>query len=109
MLCSARAAGEAGATLWSAGGARGLGGLRARPAGRYPGGGGWRFCWRYWFWQILSSELNRLGVVYVDCVFQSTIFVDHLVFVGDAADSIGSFPSRCQLGGTFGRGGEGED
>ena len=47
-------------------------------------------------------------MVYVDCVFQSTIFLDHLVFIGDAADSIGSFPSRCQLGDTFGRGGEGD-
>ena len=77
--------------------------------GKITWGGGWHFCWRHWFWQIRSGELGRLGVVYVDRAFQSTIFVDHLVFVGDAAGSIGSFPSRCQLGGTFGRGGEGED
>ena len=39
-----------------------------------------------------ERELGRFGVVYVD-----------------AADSIGSFPLRCQLGGTFGRGGESKD
>ena len=63
--------------------------------------GAWRFCWRHWFWQIRSGELGRFGVVYVDCELQSTIFVNCLVFVRDAADSIGSFPSRPQLGGTF--------
>ena len=73
------------------------------------GRGAWRFYWRHWFWQIQSGELGRLGVVYVDCAFQSTIFVDHLVFIGDVADSIGLFPSRCQLGGTFRRGDEGKD
>ena len=38
MLFSVGAAGGVGAKLWSAGGARGLVGRRARPAGRYPRG-----------------------------------------------------------------------
>ena len=40
MAFSAGAAGGAGATLESVGGARSLVGRRARPAGRYPRGGG---------------------------------------------------------------------
>ena len=48
-------------------------------------------------------------MVYVDRTLHISIFVDHLVFTGYAEDAIRSFPSRCQLGGTFGRGGEGED
>ena len=39
MAFSAGAAGGAGATLESAGGARDLAGQQARPAGRYPRGG----------------------------------------------------------------------
>ena len=48
-------------------------------------------------------------MVYVDHTLHFSIFVDHLVPIGYAADAIGSFPSRHQLEGTFGRGGEGED
>ena len=32
-----------------------------------------------------------------------------LIFVGYAADMIGSFPLGCQLGGALGRNGESED
>ena len=48
-------------------------------------------------------------MVYVDRTLYFSIFVDHLVFIRNVADAIGSFPSRRQLGGTFRRGGEGED
>ena len=48
-------------------------------------------------------------MVNVDCSLQSTVFVNHLALVWYAADAIGSFPSWCQLGGSFGRGGECED
>ena len=48
-------------------------------------------------------------MVYVARTLHSSIFVDYRVLIGYAADAIGSFPSRRQLGGTFGRGGEGED
>ena len=48
-------------------------------------------------------------MVYVDRTFHFSIFVDHLIFIGYAADAIKPFPLRRQLGGTFGRGGEGED
>ena len=47
-------------------------------------------------------------MVYVDRTLHFSIFVDHLIFIGYAADAIRPFPLRCQLGGTFGRGGEGE-
>ena len=48
-------------------------------------------------------------MVYVDRTLHFSIFVDHLIFIGYAADTISPFPPKCQLGGTFGRGGEGED
>ena len=48
-------------------------------------------------------------MVYVDRTFYFSIFVDHLIFVRNAADAIGSFPLRCQLGGTFGKAGDGEN
>ena len=48
-------------------------------------------------------------MVYVDRSLQSTIFVNHLVLVGYAADAIGFFPLGCQLGGSLGRGGVRED
>ena len=109
MLLSALAAGGAGATLLSAGGAQGLAGLRARPAGRYPrrgcgasvGGTG----------SEKSGALNLAGLASFMWIVRSTfsIILEHLVLIGYAADTIGSFPSRRQLGGTFRRGGEGED
>ena len=37
------------------------------------------------------------------------IFINHLVLTGYAADTIGSFPSWCQLVGVLGMGGERED
>ena len=40
--------------------------------------------------------------------FYFSIFVNHLILVGYAADTIGSFPSGYQLGGALGRGGEGK-
>ena len=48
-------------------------------------------------------------MIYMNCAFYFAIFINHLVLVGYAADTIGSFPSGCQLGGALGRGGEGED
>ena len=45
----------------------------------------------------------------MDRALQFTIFANHLVLAGYAADTIGSFPSGCQLGGSLGRGGECED
>ena len=45
----------------------------------------------------------------MDITFHFTIFVNHLILVGYAANTIGSFPSRRQLGGAFWRGGECED
>ena len=45
----------------------------------------------------------------MDRSLHSIIFVSHLIFVGYAADVIGSFPSGCQLGGSLCRGGECED
>ena len=80
-----------------------------KPAGRYPSGGRRLFDRWHWFWKVWSGELRGFGVVYVDRSLQSTIFVNHLVLVGYAADAIGSFPSGCQLGGSLGRGGERED
>ena len=109
MVFSAGAAGGAGATLGSAGGAWGLVGRRARPARRYPRGRTWSFSGRYGLWKVWSSKFGRFAMVYVDLTLHFSIFVDHLVLIGYAADAIRSFPSRRQLGGTFGRGGEGED
>ena len=40
---------------------------------------------------------------------QLAIFINHLVLLGYATDTIGSFPSWCQLGGALGRGGERKD
>ena len=48
-------------------------------------------------------------MIYMDRALQFTIFVNYFVLVGYAADTIGSFPSWCQLGGELGRGGECED
>ena len=48
-------------------------------------------------------------MINMDCSLQSIIFVSHLIFVGYAADAIGSFSSGCQLGGLLWRGGEHED
>ena len=45
----------------------------------------------------------------VDCTLYFTVFVNHLILIGYAADTIGPFPSRCQLGGAFWRGGESEE
>ena len=42
----------------------------------------------------------------VDSSFHSIVLVCYLVVVGDAADAEWSFPSGCQLGGSFGRGGK---
>ena len=75
--------------------------------GKITRGGTW--CRRHWFWQIWSSKLCRFGVVDVDCALQPTVFVNYLILVGYAADSIGSFPSGRQLGGSLRRGGECED
>ena len=41
----------------------------------------------------------------MDCALQSTVFINYLILIGYAADSIGSFPSGRQLGGSLGRGG----
>ena len=48
-------------------------------------------------------------MIYMNRAFYFAIFINHLILVGYAADTIGSFPSGCQLGGALGRGGEGED
>ena len=48
-------------------------------------------------------------MVNVDCALQFTIFVNHLILVGYATHTIGSFPSRRQLRGTFWGCGERED
>ena len=48
-------------------------------------------------------------MIYMNLTFYFPIFINHLILVGYAADTIGSFPSGCQLGGVLGRGGEGED
>ena len=48
-------------------------------------------------------------MVYVDCALHFPILVYYLIIIGYAADAIRPFPPRCQFGGMFGRGGEGED
>ena len=48
-------------------------------------------------------------MIYMSRALQLAIFINNLVLVGYAADTIGSFPSWCQLGGALGRGGERED
>ena len=48
-------------------------------------------------------------MVNMDSTFHFTIFVNHLILVGYATHTIGSFPSRRQLGGTFWGCGERED
>ena len=48
-------------------------------------------------------------MIYMDRALQFAIFVNHLVLIGYEADTIGSFPLGCQLGGALGRGGERED
>ena len=48
-------------------------------------------------------------MIYMNRAFYFAIFINHLVLVGYAADTIRSFPSGCQLGGVLGKGGEGED
>ena len=45
-----------------------------------------------------SGELGRFSVVYMDCALQSLILINYLVLIRHTADSIGSFPSRRQLG-----------
>ena len=35
----------------------------------------------------------------VDGAFHIPIIVDHLIFIWDAADAVGSFPPRYKLGG----------
>ena len=45
----------------------------------------------------------------MDSTFHFTIFVNHLILVGYATHTIGSFPSRRQLGGTFWGCGERKD
>ena len=45
-------------------------------------------------------------MINMDCSLQSIVFISHLIVVGDAANAEGSFPSRCQLGGSLRRGGE---
>ena len=52
---------------------------------------------------------GRFGMVYMDCALYFPILVYYLIFTGYAADAIRPLPPRCQLRGTFGRGGEGED
>ena len=69
-----------------------------------------RFFYRWhWYWQIGSGKLCRFSVIYVNRTIYFAIFINHLILVGYVADTIGSFPSGCQLGGAFGRGGESED
>ena len=48
-------------------------------------------------------------MVDVDGAFHISILVDHLVFIWDAADAVGSFPSQSQLGSVFRRSGKSED
>ena len=63
----------------------------------------------YWFWQIGGGELRGFRMVNVDRALHFTVFVNHLILVGYATHTIGSFPSRRQLRGTFWRCGERED
>ena len=48
-------------------------------------------------------------MINMDCSLQSIVFISHLIFIGYAADAIGSFPSGCQLGGSLSQGGERKD
>ena len=48
-------------------------------------------------------------MIYMNRALQFSIFINHLVLVGYTADTIGSFPSWCQLAGVLGRGGDHED
>ena len=48
-------------------------------------------------------------MVDVDGAFHISILLDHLVFIWDAADVVGSFPLRRQLGSAFRRSGKSED
>ena len=48
-------------------------------------------------------------MVDADGAFHISVLVDHLVFIWDAADAVGPFPSRRQLGGAFWRSGQSED
>ena len=48
-------------------------------------------------------------MIHMNRVFYFVILINHLILVGHAADTIGFFPSGCQLGGALGRGGEDED
>ena len=57
-----------------------------------------RFFYRWhWFWQIRSGKLRRFSVIYVNRTLYFAIFVNHLILVGCAADTIGSFPSGAYL------------
>ena len=69
----------------------------------------WSFGRRHWFRKVWLSEFGRFGMVDVDGTFHISILVDHLVFIWDAADAVGPFPSRCQLGSAFWRSGQSED
>ena len=69
-----------------------------------------RFFYRWhWFGKTGSGKLCGFSVIHMNRAFYFAIFINHLILVGYAADTIGSFPSGCQLGGAFGRGGESED
>ena len=48
-------------------------------------------------------------MIYMNRAFYFAIFINHLILVGYAADTVGSFLSGCQLGGALRRDGEGED
>ena len=48
-------------------------------------------------------------MVNVDGSFHIPILIDYLVFIWNAADTVGSFPSRSQFGGTLWWGVEGKD
>ena len=48
-------------------------------------------------------------MVDVDGAIHISILVDHLAFIWGAADAIGPFPSRHQLGSAFQRSGKSED
>ena len=86
-----------------------FGRLVGETCGEIPQGWAWLLHRWYWFWQIGSSKLRGFSMVNMYSTFHFTIFVNHLILVGYATHTIGPFPLRRQLGGTFWRCGEREN
>ena len=74
-----------------------FGRLVGETCGEIPQGWAWLLHRWYWFWQIGSGKLRWFSMVNMYSTFHFTIFVNHLILVGYATHTIGSFPSVANL------------